>query len=90
MYEHVNWFRYGYPDGDRITSLPTSVIIGDGGKFELKYDEKSGGLAQFQTPRGHLHMFRTRPAVASMRLQYRSVRNPKHLESNQIKSKTSS
>ena len=66
-------FRYGYPDGDRITSLPTSVIVGDGGKFELKYDEKSGGLAQMQTPRGHLHMFRTRPAVASMRLQYRYV-----------------
>ena len=47
------------------TSLPT-------GKFELKYDEEGGGgLSQVQTPRGHLHLFRTRPAVDAMRYQYR-------------------
>ena len=70
---NVTQLKYGYPDAFQI--LPNAVTTGSPGgksKFSLDYDEKTGGLTRIQTPRGHFHSFRLRPAVGSLRFQYLS------------------
>lgn len=65
---NMSQLKYVYRDVFEVR--PSSVLTGSNSRFSLDYDEKTGGLKNIQTPRGHFHAFRRRPTIGGLRFQY--------------------
>jgi len=60
---------------DPFEVRPSAVFTASNNRFSLEYDEKTGGLKNIQTPRGHFHAFRRRPSVGGLKFQYQVSSN---------------
>ncbi|XP_059078932.1 teneurin-m-like isoform X2 [Tigriopus californicus] len=69
-----------YHYAEAYLGLPNSISTGQGSKFILDYEDKTGGLKSIQTPRGHFHSFRLRPGPGFLRFQYLSPWSEQHYE----------